>query len=279
MTDEIDVEESQPVDVPEAQPAPPVREWSDEDAEEAKALGWKAPDEWAGNKPAGYIDDPRRYLERAESFRPFKALKERQDKLQSEFDERIRKSEAMAERALQAERARYERDLAALNARQREAVSMADTAAYDAIERQKAAMRPPEPVETPKPAGPSPDVAAYVSSNEWAQDPALLAEGAQAIEYARMSGRVFASDMDQVKYAESVMRRKYPHLFAAPATQTAAPTASRVDGGGLGGASRGSAFTSLPPEAKGAFKKFVAQGIFADTEADRKRYADDYNAA
>jgi hypothetical protein len=53
---------------------------------------------------------------------------------------------------------------------------------------------------------------------------------------------------------------------------------NRVDGGGLGGGAKGGAFAALPAEAKGAFKRFVSQGIFQDTEADRVRYANDYNS-
>jgi hypothetical protein len=74
------------------------------------------------------------------------------------------------------------------------------------------------------------------------------------------------------------MKRRYPHLFTAAAP--APSRASRVDGGGLGGAALGNsgAFEKLPAEARSAFKKFVAQGIFADTAADRARYVEDYNA-
>jgi hypothetical protein len=66
----------------------------------------------------------------------------------------------------------------------------------------------------------------------------------------------------------------------APSAPPAAARASRVDGGGLGGAAPlgGGSFDKLPSEARAAFKKFVAQGIFADTAADRARYVEDYNA-
>lgn len=279
--DEIEGEAPDVVEVPEATPEQaPRREWSDEDEAEAKAFGWKAPDEWAGPIPAGYIDDPRRYLERAENFRPFKALREKVDQERRENDERLRKLEAMNDRALVMQREQHQRELAQIQAAQRQAVEMADTKRYDELERHKQSLRAPDPVPM-APTVPA-DVDTYIQKNEWAQDAALRAEGALAIDAAIHAGRRFRNNQEQLEYAEGVMRRKYPHMFKAPEpevkTQTA-PTVSRVDGGGLGGASRGGAFAKLPAEAKNAFKKFVGQGLFQDNDADRKRYADEYDAA
>jgi len=281
--DEIDGESPETVEVPETTPEQtPKREWSDDDEAEAKAFGWKAPEEWAGPIPAGYIDDPRRYLERAENFRPFKALREKSEQERREYDDRFRKLEAMNERALEQQREQHKRDVAAIQAAQRQAVEMADTARYDQLERQKAALRAPDVIQAaPAVAKAPPEVEAYVQANEWAQDPALREEGRIAIDAAMRSGKAFNSSGEQLQYAESVMRRKYPHLFAAPAAVTEPKPAmvNRVDGGGLGGAIKSGAFTKLPAEAKSAFKKFVSQGLFQDNDTDRKRYADDYDAA
>jgi len=258
---------------------PPKREWTDDDATEARAFGWKAPEEWTGDKPAGYIDDPRRYLERAENFRPFKALKERSARQEADFNERMRKLEAVSENTLKAQREQYERDLAAINRAQRDAVEVADVARFDALEKQKTAIKPPAPVEAPKPAQPAVDpyVQEYAAANDWIKNPVLRETGAKLID-ANPAIRA-ASARDQIAYAEAEVRKLYPGAFAPVADTRPAPP-SRVDGGGLGiGASGANSFSKLPGEAKAAFQKFVGQGIFANTPADQKRYADDYNAA
>jgi hypothetical protein len=81
MTDEP---EDVIVDAPavEAPPAP-----DPEIVEEARLFGWKAPEEWVGDKPAGYIDDPKRYLDRIKDSRIFKTLNE-QLRREAEADDR-----------------------------------------------------------------------------------------------------------------------------------------------------------------------------------------------
>ena len=73
MTDEAQVTAA-PDAAPQEVQAP---KWAPEAEQEAKALGWKSPDEWKGDVPSGYIDDPTKYLERAESFTPFRKIKVR----------------------------------------------------------------------------------------------------------------------------------------------------------------------------------------------------------
>lgn len=267
MTDQTEIEEDGAEAVVEAPAAP---EWSADDEAEAKAFGWKSPDEWAGEKPTGYIDDPRRYLERAETFKPFKALRERMDAQ----TETLRRLDAANERALTAQRERHAQDIANITAAQRQAAETADVARYDALERQKTQLRAPEPVEAPR--GPDPAIIAdYEAKNDWVKDPALREEGRIAIDAALRTGMALNDTASQLAYAESVMKRKYPHMFAGTQPQRAA--VNRVDGGGLGiAATRSDAFSKLPSEAQAQFKRFVAQGLFTDNEAGRKQYADDY---
>ena len=268
MTDEPDEIEVEEVEIAE-EPEPVKREWTDDDATEARALGWKAPDEWTGDKPAGYIEDPRRYVVRAEQ----RDLKERA----ASFDDRMRKMEAMNERAIVAQREQYQRDLESISRAQRSAAETADVQRYDALERQKTTMRPPmEPQQAPPEL---PEVTAYKAANEWIRDPTFYAEARQAIDHAIQSGRQFPNASEQIQYAESVMKRKYPGMFQAPQEVRTAPP-SRVDGGGLGAGSSGvSSYSKLPPEAKAAFNREVGLGLFPNTPAGQKAYADDYNAA
>lgn len=275
MTDQTEIEDdgAEVVESPEAPAAP---EWSADDVTEAKFFGWKSPDEWAGEKPTGYIDDPRRYMERAQSFKPFKASQEKLEKLEAETTDRLRRLEAASDRALNAQRAQFDRDIASITAAKLQAVETADVARYGALERQEAQLRAPEPVEAPR--GPDPTVIAeYEARNEWVRDPALRREGEIAIDAAHRMGMALPDTASQLAYAESVMKRKYPHMFAAKDAAPRAAPVNRVDGGGLGiGAGRVDTFAKLPSEAQAQFKRFVAQGLFTNDEAGRKQYADDY---
>lgn len=276
MTDTTETPETDEV-VETAVETPPAPTWTEADAEEAKAFGWKAPEDWVGDKPAGYIDDPRRYMDRAENFRPFKAMRERADKERADFEDRLRRSDAMSTKALEAMAAQHEAEKARLTAQQRSAVELGDVAQYDDLTKQIAAMKPVErPVVQTYPVD-NTYVREYAAKNEWTKDPLLFDFARNAIDVANRSGKTFANAEEQVAYAEGKVREFFPHKFAA-AVVTAVPGPARVDGGGLGGGGQRDAFTALPAEAKSAFQKFVTRGVYKDDAASRQSYARDYNA-
>lgn len=261
-----------------AEPAKP--EWDDETEAEARAFGWKPSTEWEGKVPAGFIDDPRRYMERAENFGPFKKLRERQ----AQADEALRKLEsvtaAQVKRAREQAEAQHKRDLDAITQQQRRAVEEADTDAYDRLEKQRATLKAPEP----EPEAPKFDreaaerkVKELHGTHPWLADPFLRQQAAQVIDLALMNGAVKGEDAaEQAAYAEGELKKYFPHLFTAPKTT---PKASPVDGGGLAGGVKRSGFDGLPSDAKAAFKRMVAQGTFADTKEDREFYFDEYSNA
>lgn len=286
MTEEIQEAVDQEVEAqpePEQTPEPPKREWSDEDAEEAKAFGWKSPDEWEGEKPAGYIDDPRRYLERAENFRPFKALKERLSAKEREFDERIRKLDAIAQQAVETQKRQHEAELAEIKRQKSQAVELADRDAYEALVKREEKLTAPIPQKPAQPPAPQidPVVLEYRQKADWAQNPLLWKTAVELVDANHDIQTRPAKE--QLDYAEREIRRMYPAYFVGsqPPEPSVQPSVQRVDGGGIAGGSLGksSGFDKLPAEAKQAFKKFVADGLFADTEAGKRRYVDDYNAA
>lgn len=280
MNDQTPIDDLQPDIVPDTLGAEPARpDWTEDDAAEARAFGWKAPEEWAGEKPAGYIDDPRRYMDRAQSFKPFKVLREQAENDKRAFEERIKRMEAVTAKTVEAQRAAYERDMEAIRRQQLEAVDTADRERYDALEKQKTTLaRPPElPAVPPEPSPVAREVDEYGKENTWVNNPILRDAGARLIDANGWANR---PPREQLQLAEAEVRKLYPGAFpaATPTPAVARTTIQRVDGGGLGGGAKGGAFTALPGEAKTAFKRFVEQGIFTDTEADRKRYADDYNS-
>lgn len=243
--------------------------------EQARAFGWKSPDEWQGEKPSGYIDDPQAYLDRLENFTPFRKQREQFEAKQREWEDKFRRLDAMQEQALERQRAQLQAQMQDIAAGKRRAVEEADTDAYTALEQRERMMAQQYAQmmqQPPQPQGPPPEVASYVQANEWAKDPALWEEAAQAIDYNPEIQKKPASE--QLAYAESVMRRKYPHLFEQPKQR---PQRQMVDSGGLAGGQRKSEFDKLPAEAKQQFKRFVEKGLFTDDTAGKKEYVDAYN--
>lgn len=276
MTDQLD--EELPDEIEEAPAPAPEPTYTPEEAEEAKTFGWKAPDEWAGEKPPGYIADPKAYLDRLNKMTPFRTIKEQQARERAEFDERIRKIEALSSMQLKAQKEAYDREIAEISKRQRAAVDLADAETYDALEARKKAMQ--APVDAPAAPVPQADpyVAEYFERNDWVKNPILRKTGAELIDAAGMATRPVR---EQIEYAEREMRRMYPAYF--PANETTAtpqrPVPQRVDGGGLGaGASTAGGFAKLPSEAKAQFAREVENGIFANNDEGRKKYADLYNS-
>jgi len=156
-------EEAAQVAAPEAEGP----KYSPEVAEEARALGWKAPDEWQGERPPTYIDDPQRYLERAESFTPFKKLKDQQEAYKRETDDKLRRIEQVAERAIERERASHKAELERVKAEKLAAVENADPEAYKAAERREEMLRATEPKAPPAPDPQMRLVQDFASKNPW----------------------------------------------------------------------------------------------------------------
>ncbi len=273
------VTEQEPVDNPPVEDPP---EWDAEVEQEARAFNWKPRSEWEGDVPAGFIDDPRRYMERAESFGPFRKLREQMETQTRQHNESLRKIEAIT--AAQVKRAReqaeeqYQRDVADISARQRKAVEEGDTEAWDRLEQQRGTIKPPEvEVPQPEPTDPLGDIRGQ-KGREWLNDPVLGQQAFQIVERALRSGALTTSDAtQQVDFAEKELKRYYPHLFAEDTPKPKA--ASPVEGGGLAPSKKKSGFDSLPSDAKGAFKRMVGQGIFEDTAEDKEFYFNEYSNA
>jgi hypothetical protein len=268
--------EDLPVDEPQEEP--PAKEWSDDEEAEAKALGWKAPDEWAGDIPAGYIDDPRRYMERAENFTPFRKERERREHFEREANERIRKIEAMNERALNLQREQIEAQMRDIDRRKYQAVETGDTDTYkqlDAQQRQlgQTMQEPRQPEGPPQPSAQDKAIVdKFRAENAWAQDPVIWDV---AVRGTVKPGNETKSVAELLVEAEQAARSYFPHKFETPKPPQ---RGARVDGGGLAGGSKKGAFASLPADAKSAYKRFVSQGLFTDDDKGREQYAAEYNA-
>lgn len=276
--DQVEADEAPEVEAqPEATAQPAPRDWTDEDEQEARLFGWKAPEEWQGDKPPGYIDRPTDFLERVQRSRIFKAM---QEKLK-DVDTTKQKLEAMNERALQMQREQYESRMRAITQQQRRAVDEADGERFDALEKQRQELAKQEPREqqAPEQQQPDPEVIAYRASPEgaWLGDQFL---GQAAVELInRTPGALYLSGLEQAALAKRELSRLYPDRF--PQAQARPVPRNTVDAGGLaGGAGRqAGAFAKLPAEAKAQYARFVKEGLYKDNPADKEEFANEYNAA
>lgn len=272
------VEEDSPETIaPEPQP---VKDWSDEEEQIARELGWKAPEDWGGEKPAGYIANAREWLERWERHPVFKKQAERFEKQQADLARRL---DAVNKATQDRIRKEYEDRMAAITAAQRQAASEADTDAFDRLEQQRQKMlneRPEAQTEPERTNEPPPEITDYQSRNEWAQDPLMWHEAVQAVQAGLNTGVLRTNDPKaQLEFAEAQMKRRYPHLFKA--SEPEPKPKPRVDsGGGLGAgpATGRSAFEKLPKEAKEQFNRDLKRGTFKDTKEDREWFANEFNS-
>lgn len=257
-----------------AQDAPPQQE--DDLEVEARKYGWKPKEEF-DLEPDGWVDAekflsfPKTQLKmRNDTIRDLRGEIENLKKSQTEEFDRIKATNKVAlERVRKQEQERFDAEMSRIREGKRQAVEVADTDAFDRLDAQEKALKPPAPVE-PQQTGPDPLVAKYRAENEWAQDPALFNDAVQVVQAALNSGMQFADTQAQLDYAERAIQRRYPHMFQKPETPAPRP---KVDPGGMGlGAKRGKGAADLPPEAAKIAKEFVEEGIFKSVDD----YAKDY---
>lgn len=273
MTDEITpaapAEAAAPADAPK---------WTPEVEQEARSFGWKAPDEWKGEVPPGYIDDPARYLERAENFTPFRKLREKLSEVEKTSQDTLRRIEAATARQIERERAQYQAALESIKAQKVQAVETGDVDAFKALEaREDAVRKQMQPAEAPKQdAVPRDHIAAIeqwtVGKSWFKTDPVKTQAAVILYDQAQRSGMTDPKAI--LAHVDAEMAKQFADL------RPKEPTTPTVEAGlTFGGASAASPFEKLPKDAKEAFRRFVERGVFKDTKEDRAQYAEDYNAA
>jgi hypothetical protein len=242
--------------------------WAPEIETEARALGWKAPDEWKGEIPSGYIDDPNRYLERAENFTPFRKAREL-------ADERFRRLESVAAKQVERERAAHQAELAKIKTDKIAAVEIGDVDAYKALETREETVRKQAPDAAPtEPAVPDNHRAAiekWSVGNDWfKKDPVMTQAAAMLYGQAQQDGLTDPGAI--LARVDAEMAKRFTGLAKATPVES-------VEGGlTFGSGSVSSPFEKLPKDAKDAFRRFVEKGVFKDSKEDRAIYAEDYNA-
>jgi hypothetical protein len=260
--------------------------WAPEVENEARALGWKAPDEWKGEVPGSYIDNPERYLERAENFAPFRKVKEKLKDVETQAEERLRKIETVLSQTFERKQAELVRQIEQIKAEKVKAVEVGDVESFKALEKREDALRKdaeaPQEAPQQQPQANKDEVNAI---EKWRTDKPWF--GVQSKEFNSVMTKAAAdlyaqatqrgmSIPERLAFVDGQMRDAFPHKFGA----LPVPGGAAVEGGlTFGGGSTASAYDKLPADAKKDFLRFVAKGVFNDTKEDRATYAEDYNAA
>ena len=269
VADDPVVEDTQDVEAQEAEatPEPVAPSWSPDDEDEARLFGWKSPDEWQGEVPKGYIDNPEDFLNRVQKSKIFKTMTERLETTTAGL-------ERVNEMALRRQQEQHEAQLTSARKARDAAFQSGDEDAYnEANEREQTLLA--KPVQAAPPQTPA-EVEQYRQSETgaWLANP-ILHETAKKLIDARPDIMAQAPAA-QIAFAEGEIRKMYPAYFPAPKTQKTPPR-QVVDSGGLAGGGAGrSPFDKLPADAKATFNRFVEQGIFKNTAQDKKEYADEY---
>jgi hypothetical protein len=255
--------------------------WAPEVENEARALGWKAPDEWKGEVPGSYIDNPERYLERAENFAPFRKVKEQLKGEQAKAEERLRKVETALSKAFERDRAALLTQIEQIKAEKVAAVEVGDVDRFKALEKREDALRKDAEAPQEQPQQRQPEVPqehrtaidTWRVDKPWFQTDAIKAQAA-VIYYGEAEAKGIREPQAILRYVDMQMAKQFRDIGEQVAAK------SQVEAGlTFGGGSTASAYDKLPADAKEAFKRFAAKGIFPDTKEGRAAYAEDYNAA
>lgn len=269
MTEETQVTAPQ-ADAPTPDNNPAPQAWTPDVETEARALGWKSPDEWQGAIPAGYIDDPKRYLERAESFTPFKKLKER-------LDEVARMSEKTQDALSKTFQRELQSRLAQLQEQKVKAVEVGDVAEFQRLEKQQAELNKQAADVPQQSSDVPPDHRAAIDQwrvgKDWFQKDRVKTTAAVEF-YGEAQAQGYSDPKAILAYVDQKMAGTFADL--APKQPASAPVEAGLT---FGGGATASGFDKLPKDAKDAFQRFVKQGLFQDTKEGRAAYAEDYNAA
>jgi hypothetical protein len=231
---------------------------------EAKARrgGWRPLAEWAGD-PSQWRD-AEAFVRRGEEIaaiaqRSLKGAEARADRLEQDVQQLKTTVESLnttleqeRQRTLRAEQAGYDRALAELKAKRKEAAATGDMASYaeyddqiDQIEEQRAvaraepAPRAPAPAPRPQPAvDVDPAVQSFVDANPWFMRDAVLNAAMIAEHKELLESRPGISLADNFETAKERVMARFPEKFGLeaepqpPAARARRPAPSAPGGGG-----------------------------------------------
>lgn len=236
---------------------------------DARRLGWKPREEWKGD--ATNWSDAATFMDHAaQTPATVKRLVAKMEAQEKEFADRFKRVERFAEEAAKRLREQHAAELEAVRQQQRDAVTIADTQAYDAARKREQSLMAtaPEPVAQVAPT--PPEITMWLDSNAGVRDNPMLRGMLPALGEEAAKLGVYGVQ-PQLDYAERRLKALYPEMFKPAAT---ARTVSAVDGGGIATARRGKGWSDIPAAEREMIKSFqIGPGApFKDEAEAAKAY-------
>lgn len=230
---------------------------------EARALsmGWLPKDKFPGDPERWTPADE--YVRKAEDFLPIaRAQNRRYEKELRETKEQVK---LLLESQKMIRKQAYDDAMRDISAKQAEAVSRGDGAAFQQLREMENKLREQAPEHTQNiPSGPPPEFLEWREQNPWYGVDAEMTEVADAYgvglaQRGTPISEAFAKTTEHIK-------RAFPHKFAAPRQQR-----TSVEGGGRPASTSGKGYNNLPADAKAACDRFVKQKLMT-----REQYVKDF---
>lgn len=250
------------VETPQEQ-APPERDYE----AEARENGWTPKEDFRG-EPERW-KDAKTFVEDGERILPIvrSQLAKTREELARErkaFDERVERMEKIQRETLDRQKRQHEAELAAVVQRQRHAVEMGDTAAYDSLERERARLSA-ERIEVPEPpkAEPVDMEAKFRAENPWYGDDFEMTVEAQRFSQHLAHFKGVQGDDNARQVVEHIKQKFADRLGGAKKPQR--PAHAAVDGGSPFGAPKETGPASkLNKQERDMAAKDVAAGLYKD---------------
>lgn len=258
---------------PEIEVNTPERDYESE----ARAQGWKPQEEYQGENWV----DAKTFVERGDKY--VGILKDRFDKVERrlKYQEELNESLKRQYHRLEAQRKREVDDLVKqLEKERRNAITNGDGEAFDKAEKAlnevkevQLEMEKTSTVKTQE--DPPPWAIAWMQENEWYGKDKALTAVAEAYAVELRQAQPFLGEREFMDRVAEYVKTEMPHKFQNKNKKQVADV--EIDDRRPAQTSGGKkSYNTLPPEAKKEFNRFVREGIFKDTDADRKQYADLY---
>lgn len=242
---------------------------------DARAMGWSPKAEFKGDK--SHWIDAKSFVERGEQVMPIlKAQNKALLKRMSSMEKTMRQAQEFFSKS---EQRGYERAMAEIKAKQRQAVELGDTDAFDEAEAEMAELEREvgrSGKEEPSGADAAEAFIEFRAENDWYNNNKLLTD------YADLLGRktpLDKSGMEPDEYFEWIaeqvkdkFQNKYPEAFGLTKKPTAKPRSAVEAPSQVRPRAGSKTAADLPPDAKRQMQRFVDMGLFKDLNAAAKEY-------
>lgn len=233
---------------------------------EARALGWRPPEEFPGD-PKKCVD-AKTFLERGEVMLPL--VKKALEKERREFAEFRKETRRALKHMGAAEQRGYERAMADLQTRHDEAVEAGDVQAARKVVKEMADMPKPEPVVADEDEQPDP-AQLRKELNEWMEENDWYALDDDKRKYADLQATLMGPAVEWEGGNKAYLTELARRVEKKFSTVEKKPSPTNGGGNRESGKKGGRTLSDLPPEARAQAIKWDKQGI-VKTEDYLKTY-------